>query len=151
MLNNSGTKLFLIILASASGLLLILMVLLVVLGRKQPKGKGLKALKPITLIMVLAVTALSIVTSLTYHNVTGINLKYGYFSSEDGSNTTLHVHRHSLSRSRNGEREGKDVIYTLENDTLSFRLDGVDYSYEVRDFGTKLYKDDALVYKYMNN
>lgn len=151
MLNNSGTQLFLIIFIASAVLLMLLLVVLALVGHKKPKGKGTAALKGVTLVLALGTAALAVITTLSYYNVTGINLQYGNFSSEDGSNTTLSVHRHTLSKSQNGEQIGKDVAYTLENNTLTFTIGGTTYSYEVKDFGTKLYQGETLVYKYRTN
>ena len=148
MLFNSGTFLCLCILAISAGVLLLFLLLLGVLGRKGNKLAGLKFL---TLLIALVVTAASIVTPLVYFNYIDMNLKFGRFSNEGDNKTYLKFHRDEVSFHPNGQSEGIKGTWSLEKDVLIITYQDSKEEYIVKDFGTKLYQDDKLVYRYTKN
>ena len=147
MFTNSATLLFICMLGGATLLLILLLILLAVIGKKKPKSKGVGALKALTLVTTIAVSALGVLTPLVYENYIDLNLRYGLFKSES-SNATLHVHRHSVSVSLNGASEQGNVGWTLNDNQFSFTYQGTLYTYTVKDMGTKLYVGDQLAYRF---
>ena len=148
MLFNSGTFLCLCILAISAGVLLLLLLLLGILGRK---GKKLAFLKFLTVLIAISVSAFSVITPLAYFNYIDMNLKFGRFTKELDEWTYIKFHRDSVSLHPNGQSEGIKGTWSLEKDVLIITYQDSKEEYIVKDFGTKLYQDDKLVYRYTKN
>ena len=144
---NSGAKLFLFILIGCVAALIIALVLIGVLS----KGKKIKGgFVAIVVILSLMASAAFVTFPLAYHNYIPVNLRYGYFKAVDDKDE-IKITRHSceyLSYSGTDLRDGK---WTLENDELTLSFGNKQQIYEVKDYGTKLYKDGELAFRFMKD
>jgi len=147
---NSGTVLFLIIFGSSLTLLILILLIMAIVAKK--KGRIPAAGKAFSVILASISFAFSILTPLVHHNVIDINLRFGYFTNRVLDNgTKIKINRDSISYYPNGG-ESKQGTYSLNNDilTISYK-DGTTEIYEVKDFGTHLYKDGVKVYSYLKD
>ena len=144
---NSGAKLFLFILLGCVVILIITLVLISVLS----KGKKIKGgIKFLVVIVSLMTSAAFVTFPLSYYNYIPVNLRYGYYKAV-GTQDKIKITRHSceyLSYSGSNLYDGK---WTLENDELTLQFSNKTLTYEVKDFGTKLYKDGAITFRYMKD
>ena len=148
---NQGTFIFLIALAGSVLLLFIFVLLIGIIGKKKQKGAGLAVLKMFSLLFVIITIGLSVTSTLAYYNYLPVNIRYGRYISVDGTKTYLKINRHSCEIHKNGSSEGIDGRWTLEENQLKIRYDGTQDTYSMGDFGTKIYRDGELVYKYVKN
>lgn len=149
MLFNQGTLLFIFILLGSAVLLVLLLLLLGVLGRR---GKKLGGLRFLTMFFAIAVFASGVMTPLVYFNYIDLNLKLsGRYTTTDGSYTYLKFHRDEVSIHVDGQSQGLKGEWYLSNNVLTIKYDGKEEEYTVKDFGTKLYQEDSLIYKFAKN
>ena len=149
MLFNSGTLIFVYILAGSLGMLLLFVILLAVTSKRNPNGN--KALKAFSLIFAITSLVASILTPLAYYNYLPVNIRYGTYISVDNSNTYLNFHRDSVEIHENGSSEGKKATWSMENNILKLTYNSVSIELSVQDVATKLYSGDTLMFKYMKN
>ena len=147
MLENSGTFIFLIALIASVGLLVIFTILIGILGKKRNKSGGLTVLKSFSLLFAIVSMGLSIAMPFAYYNYMPVNLRYGTFSAMN-SNGSIEIHRDSFTIRISEGNQKFHGTWTLENNYLKLSYNGSVDQYEVKDFGTKLYKSGELVYKY---
>ena len=148
MLFNSGTLLFIFILLGSTVLLLLLLLVLGIAGRK---GRKLGGLRFLTMLFAIGVIASGVMTPLVYFNYIDMNLKMGRYTPIDGSWTYLKINRDSVELHVGGQSEGEKGTWSLEKDILTITYSDTKEEYVVKDFGTKLYQDDKLVFKYTKN
>ena len=149
MLFNQGTLLFIFIFLGSSVLLLLLLLLLGVAGRK---GRKLGGLRFLTMLFAISVIASGVMTPLVYFNYIDMNLRLsGRYVSMTNSYTYIKFHRDQVSVHVDGNSEGLKGEWYLENNILTIKYDGKEEEYTVKDFGTKLYQEDSLIYKFAKN
>ena len=149
MLFNSGTLLFVSILLGSMVLLILLLVLLGVLGRK---GKKLVGLRVLTMLFAITTVASGVLSTLVYYNYIDLNLRLsGRYKATDGSQTYLKFHRDQMEIHIDGSSSGTKGEWLLTKDVLTIFYEGKTEKYIVKDFGSKLYQDDVLMYKFTNN
>ncbi|MCR4910976.1 MAG: hypothetical protein K5925_00400 [Bacilli bacterium] len=149
MFFNSGTLLFILILLGSMVLLLLLLLLLGILGRK---GKKLVGLRVLTMLFAIATVTSGVLTTLVYYNYIDLNLRLsGRYSDVNGSHTYLKFHRDQAELHVDGNSEGTKGKWYLANDVLTITYNGNKEEYTVKDFGTKLYQGDTLMYKFTKN
>ena len=144
MLTNSGTLLVLTIFAIVVALLLLFLIPLAILGRKNKRGLG--ALKAFSLIFAIASMVMSVITPLVYYNYIDLNLRYGQFHS-NYTTTYYSFHRDSVSIHINGASEGAKGTWTLEDNILTVKYNGLTETFKVRELGTEISKGN-VIYKY---
>ena len=144
MLTNSGTLLVLTIFAIVVALLLLFLIPLAILGKRNKRGLG--ALKAFTLIFAIASMAMSVVTPLVYYNFIDLNLRYGEFHS-NYSMTYYSFHRDSVSIHLDGASNAAKGTWTLEDNILTVKYNGITETFKVREFGTEISKGN-VIYKY---
>ena len=148
MLFNSGTLLIIFILLGSTVLLLLVLLVLGIAGRK---GRKLGGLRFLTMLFAIGVIASGVMTPLVYFNYIDMNLKMGRYTPIDGSWTYLKINRDSVELHVDGQSEGEKGSWSLEKDILTITYSDTKEEYVVKDFGTKLYQDDKLVFKYTKN
>lgn len=148
MLFNSGTLLIIFILLGSTVLLLLVLLVLGIAGRK---GRKLGGLRFLTMLFAIGVIASGVMTPLVYFNYIDMNLKMGRYTPIDGSWTYLKINRDSVELHVGGQSEGEKGTWSLEKDILTITYSDTKEEYVVKDFGTKLYQDDKLVFKYTKN
>lgn len=148
MLFNQGTLLFVFIFLGSSVLLLLLLLLLGVAGRK---GRKLGGLRFLTMLFAIGVITSGVMTPLVYLNYIDMNLKMGRYTPIDSSWTYLKINRDSVELHVDGQSEGEKGSWSLENNILTITYVDSKEEYVVKDFGTKLYQNDKLVFKYAKN
>ena len=148
MLFNSGTLLIIFILLGSTVLLLLVLLVLGIAGRK---GRKLGGLRFLTMLFAIGVIASGVMTPLVYFNYVDMNLKMGRYTPIDGSWTYLKINRDSVELHVDGQSEGEKGTWSLEKDILTITYSDTKEEYVVKDFGTKLYQDDKLVFKYTKN
>lgn len=144
MLTNSGTSLMLTIFSIVVVLLLLFLIPLAILGKRNKRGLG--ALKAFTLIFAIASMAMSVVTPLVYYNFIDLNLRYGEFHS-NYSMTYYSFHRDSVSIHLDGASNAAKGTWTLEDNILTVKYNGITETFKVREFGTEISKGN-VIYKY---
>ena len=148
MFFNSGTLLFIVILSGSLVLLILSLLLLGLLGKKGNKLSGLRFL---TILFAITTIASGALTTLVYYNYIDLNLRLsGRYKATD-SNTYLRFNRDQMEIHVDGESQGTKGQWYLAKDTLTISFEGKQEKYIVKDFGTKLYQDDVLMYKFTNN
>ena len=149
MLFNQGTLLFIFILLGSAVLLVFLLLLLGVLGRR---GKKLGGLRFLTMFFAITTAASGVLTTLVYYNYIDLNLRLsGRYVSMTNSYTYIKFHRDQVSVHVDGQSQGLKGEWYLSNNVLTIKYDGKEEQYTVKDFGTKLYQEDSLIYKFANN
>ena len=148
MLFNSGTLLIIFILLGSTVLLLLVLLVLGIAGRK---GRKLGGLRFLTMLFAIGVIASGVMTPLVYFNYIDMNLKMGRYTPIDSSWTYLKINRDSVELHVGGQSEGEKGTWSLEKDILTITYSDTKEEYVVKDFGTKLYQDDKLVFKYTKN
>ena len=149
MFFNSGTLLFILILLGSLVLLILSLLLLGVFGRK---GKKLIGLRVLTILFAVTTMASGVLSTLVYYNYIDLNLRLsGRYTSTVDSRTYIKFHRDQMSLHIDGSSSGVKGDWYLANDVLTLSFEGKTEEYVVKDFGTKLYQDDVLVYKFTNN
>ena len=148
MFFNSGTLLFILILSGSLVLLIVSLLLLGVFGRK---GKKLIGLRVLTILFAVTTMTSGVLSTLVYYNYIDLNLRLsGRYIATDDSRTYLKFHRDQISLHIGGSSQGEKGEWYLANDVLTISFEGKTEKYVVKDFGTKLYQDDVLVYKFGN-
>ena len=125
-------------------LLLLFLIPLAILGKRNKRGLG--ALKAFTLIFAIASMAMSVVTPLVYYNFIDLNLRYGEFHS-NYSMTYYSFHRDSVSIHLDGASNAAKGTWTLEDNILTVKYNGITETFKVREFGTEISKGN-VIYKY---
>lgn len=142
---NSGSRIFLFILIGALAVLIISLVIVGVVSKK--KGVNGFAKFIVVILSIINVAAFTLFP-LSYFNMIDINLKFGNYSSVNDSSLRLHIHKSAAEYRKNyTDYHG---TWTLKNDILTIYFPSETLVYEVKDMGTKLYKDGQLVFKYLN-
>lgn len=149
MFLNSGTLLFILILSGSLVLLILLLLLLGLLGRK---GRKLGGLRFLTMLFAITTVASGVLTTLVYYNYIDLNLRLsGRYQATDGSYTYLKFNRDQMEVHVDGSSYGTKGKWYLAKDVLTISYEGKEEKYIVKDFGTKLYQDDVLMYKFTKN
>ena len=149
MFFNSGTLLFILILSGSLVLLILLLTLFGLLGRK---GKRLGVLRFLTMFFAITTIASGVLTTLVYYNYIDLNLRLsGRYQAANGSYTYLKFHRDQMEVHVDGSSQGIKGEWYLAKDILTLSYGGKTEKYNVKDFGSKLYQDDVLMYKFTSN
>ena len=149
MFLNSGTLLFILILIGSLVLLILSLLLFAVLGRK---GKKLSGLRFLTMLFAVTTMVSGTLTTLVYYNYIDLNLRLsGRYQALDYSHTYLKFHRDQMEVHTGGSSFGTKGQWYLAKDVLTISFEGKTEKYIVKDFGTKLYQNDVLMYTFTKN
>ena len=148
MFFNDGTLMIIFALGASTIFLFIFLLLIAIAGRKKDKSGGLAVLKVFSILFVITTIGLSIASSLAYYNYIPVNIKYGKYESLDGSKTYLQFHRDSVEIHEGGSSYGIKGNWSLKSNKLRIEVETIRYTFEMKDFGSKIYKDGELAYKY---
>lgn len=145
---NSIAKVFLIVLIV---LLALLILVLVFAGLSYKKNKVSHSSKFLTALLSFLVFIFLVLTPLVHFNKIPVTLKYGKFANMLSDGSRLDIHFDSYEEYTYSTSNIQKGHYRLEKDTLYlyYKNGNLYKAYVVKGWGTDLYEDDILVYRYL--